>query len=110
MIVGVDEAGSGSLAGPLVAGAAVIAVDSRMAGLRDSKLMTPTARDEMYAEIVKGATAWAFGMVTVEEIAALDLSFERGLLDERIYKRLRVSAKDRLLRAEGARSKDRRAR
>lgn len=41
----------------------------------------------------------------VEEIAALDLSFERGLLDERAYKRLRVAAKDRLLRAEGARAK-----
>jgi hypothetical protein len=46
----------------------------------------------------------------VEEIAALDLSFERGLLDERTYKRLRVAAKDRLLRAEGARSKGGRAR
>ncbi|HEU4354351.1 MAG TPA: hypothetical protein VFT27_02060, partial [Actinomycetota bacterium] len=40
----------------------------------------------------------------VEEIAALDLSFERGLLDERTYKRLRVAAKDRLLRAEGVRT------
>lgn len=46
----------------------------------------------------------------IEEIAALDLSFERGLLDERTYKRLRVSAKDRLLRAEGTRSKGGRAR
>ncbi len=46
----------------------------------------------------------------IEEIAALDLSFEHGLLDERTYKRLRVSAKDRLLRAEGARSKGGRAR
>jgi hypothetical protein len=44
----------------------------------------------------------------VEEIAALDLSFERGLLDERTYKRLRVAAKDRLLRAEGARATGRR--
>jgi hypothetical protein len=43
----------------------------------------------------------------VEEIAALDLSFERGLLDERTYKRLRVAAKDRLLRAEGARAEGR---
>ncbi len=73
MIVGVDEAGSGSLAGPLVAGAAVVSVDSRMAGLRDSKLMTPAAREEMYAEIVEGATAWAVGSVSVEEIAALGL-------------------------------------
>lgn len=46
----------------------------------------------------------------VEEIAALDLSFDRGLLDERTYKRLRVAAKDRLLRAEGSRAKGGRAR
>jgi hypothetical protein len=46
----------------------------------------------------------------VDEIAALDLSFERNLLDERTYKRLRVAAKDRLLRAEGARARDGRTR
>jgi hypothetical protein len=46
----------------------------------------------------------------VDEIAALDLSFERGLLDERTYRRLRVAAKDRLLRAEGARTPERRPR
>lgn len=46
----------------------------------------------------------------VEEIAALDLSFDRGLLDERTYKRLRVAAKDRLLRAEGSSAKGGRVR
>ena len=40
----------------------------------------------------------------VDEIAALDLSFEKGLLDERTYKRLRVAAKDRLLEAERSRT------
>jgi hypothetical protein len=35
----------------------------------------------------------------IDEIAALDLSFEQGLLDERTYRRLRVAAKDRLLLA-----------
>ncbi len=44
----------------------------------------------------------------VEEIAALDLSFERGLIEERTYRRLRVAAKDRLLRAERARAGRRR--
>jgi hypothetical protein len=46
----------------------------------------------------------------VEEIAALDLSFERGLIEERTYRRLRVAAKDRLLAAERARAGARRAR
>ncbi len=46
----------------------------------------------------------------VEEIAALDLSFERGLIDERAYRRLRVAAKDRLLRAEQARPRGGRVR
>jgi hypothetical protein len=40
----------------------------------------------------------------VDEIAALDLSYEKGLLDERRYKRLRVAAKDRLLEAERMRT------
>lgn len=73
MIVGVDEAGSGSLAGPLVAGAAVIATSSRMGGLRDSKLLTLAAREGLYEEIVGRSIAWAVGSVSVEEIAALGL-------------------------------------
>jgi LPXTG-motif cell wall-anchored protein len=40
----------------------------------------------------------------IDEIAALDLSFEKGLLDERAYRRLRVAAKDRLLLAQEAAS------
>lgn len=45
----------------------------------------------------------------IEEIAALDLSFERGLIEERTYRRLRVAAKDRLLAAERARAGARRS-
>jgi hypothetical protein len=40
----------------------------------------------------------------IDEIATLDLSFERNLIDERTYRRLRVAAKDRLLLAEEARA------
>lgn len=40
----------------------------------------------------------------IDEIAALDLSFEKGLIEERAYRRLRVSAKDRLLQAQEART------
>lgn len=43
----------------------------------------------------------------IDEIAALDLAFENGLLDEQKYKRLRVAAKDRLLRAQEVRASGR---
>jgi hypothetical protein len=43
----------------------------------------------------------------IDEIAALDLSFDKGLLDERTYKRLRVAAKDRLLRVQRTRAEGR---
>lgn len=72
------------------------AVPPKANGQRTTKVAAPRGN---------GRTAEPSGEdadLIVEEIAALDLSFERGLLDERTYKRLRVAAKDRLLRAEGA--------
>lgn len=60
-VAGADEAGRGACAGPLVA-AAVILADTkhrRIEGLRDSKLLTPAAREAAYAEIVRKAVAWS---------------------------------------------------
>jgi ribonuclease HII len=72
-IVGVDEAGCGALAGPLVAAAVVFPLDSRLGKLNDSKLLSPTLRDGLYDLIVERAVAWAVGSVSVEEITALGL-------------------------------------
>lgn len=72
-IVGVDEAGCGALAGPLVAGAVIFPLDSRLGDVNDSKLLSPSKRDELYDLIVERATAWAVGSVSVEEITALGL-------------------------------------
>lgn len=52
---------------------------------------------------VNGTTTDEDVDLLIDEIAALDVSFEQGLLDERTYRRLRVAAKDRLLAAQGGR-------
>lgn len=72
-IVGVDEAGTGALAGPVVAGAVVLPIDSRLGELNDSKKLIPALRAGMYEQILEWATAWAVGSVSVEEIADLGL-------------------------------------
>jgi ribonuclease HII len=73
MIVGVDEVGSGALAGPVFAGAVVLPLDSRLGGIRDSKLLSAAAREDLYPLIIERAAAWAVGSATVEEIHAVGI-------------------------------------
>lgn len=68
-IAGVDEAGRGALAGPLVAAAVILPAWFRGLGLRDSKLLSPAAREHHYRRIVSGALAWAIHM---EPASAID--------------------------------------
>ncbi|MBI4437365.1 ribonuclease HII [Candidatus Uhrbacteria bacterium] len=72
-IVGVDEAGCGALAGPVVAGAVILPLDSRIGALRDSKLLDERRREELYPLIVARAVAWSVGVASVEEIARLNI-------------------------------------
>jgi len=67
-VVGVDEVGCGSLAGPVVAGAVVLHTTFNFAGLRDSKLLTVKARERLSEEIKIRARAFAIGEASVEEI------------------------------------------
>lgn len=72
-MAGIDEAGRGPLAGPVVA-AAVIMPDVRsLRDLRDSKLMKESAREKMYEAITAGAIAWAVGRAEVHEIDELNI-------------------------------------
>ena len=71
MIVGVDEAGRGPLAGPVVA-AAVLLCKPRPSGLDDSKKLTAARRSELEATI-KRRCQWAVGVVDVEDIDRLNI-------------------------------------
>lgn len=59
LIAGVDEAGRGALAGPLVASAVILPPDFDIEGLRDSKQLTPARRDEWFDRIRAGAVCWS---------------------------------------------------
>jgi ribonuclease HII len=58
-VAGVDEAGRGALAGPLVAAAVILPPEFDLDGVEDSKLLTPKQRREAYARIVERAIAWS---------------------------------------------------
>lgn len=68
-IAGADEAGRGAWAGPLVAAAVILPVRFPGAGTRDSKLLSPAARERAYDIITRRALAWA---VRIEPAAAID--------------------------------------
>ena len=71
MIVGVDEAGRGPLAGPVVAAAVVLCPDG-IIGLDDSKKLNAKRRAVLEAEI-KAKCRWAVGLASVEEIDAINI-------------------------------------
>jgi ribonuclease HII len=73
LIAGVDEAGRGPLAGPVVAAAVILDPGRRIRGLRDSKLLTPRVREQLAVEIRARAVAWAVAESGVAEIDALNI-------------------------------------
>jgi ribonuclease HII len=72
-ICGVDEAGRGPLVGAVVAGAVVLDPLNPIAGLRDSKRLTPARREALYAEIVLKAKAWGVGEASPLEIDQINI-------------------------------------
>lgn len=78
-VAGVDEAGVGPLAGPLVAAAVILPPALRPRGLDDSKKLDEPARDRLVAEVKAGAVAWAVGVASPEEVDRLN-PYQAGLL------------------------------
>ncbi len=74
-IAGADEAGRGACAGPLVAAAVILGstAASRIPGLKDSKLLTATARERCYDEILARALAWSVVVVEPGECDRLGM-------------------------------------
>lgn len=73
LIAGVDEAGRGALAGPVVAAAVICEPNERLRRVRDSKLVPEGERERLYAQIVEHSTAWGVGFVGPEEIDRINI-------------------------------------
>lgn len=78
-VAGVDEAGMSPLAGPVYAGAVVLAPGTRLADVDDSKKLTAAERERLADVIKESAVAWAVGFATPEEIDRINI-YHAGLL------------------------------
>jgi ribonuclease HII len=67
-VVGLDEAGRGPLAGPVVAAAVMLDLGDPIDGIFDSKQLSPAARELLYGRITARAVAWSQAAASVEEI------------------------------------------
>jgi ribonuclease HII len=73
LLAGVDEAGRGCLAGPVVAGAVILAPGQDLPGLDDSKKLSPRHRQELEGLIKAGALAWGLGVAWAAEIDRINI-------------------------------------
>ena len=73
LLAGVDEAGRGPLAGPVVAAAVILDDLQPIKGLKDSKLLTPRRRELLFDEIRAKALCCSIAQASVEEIDALNI-------------------------------------
>src|SRR6185369_6277017 len=91
-VAGIDEAGRGPWAGPVVAAAAILDLDKRPpAGLHDSKQLTEAEREELFAKITRRAIAYGVGVATVEEIDAINIRQATHLAMRRALQALMLS-------------------
>lgn len=72
-IAGVDEAGRGSLAGPVAAAAVILDPIRPIHGLADSKLLSPSRRENLAAQIRQNALAWSVGLIWQERIDQINI-------------------------------------
>lgn len=90
LVAGVDEAGRGPLAGPVVAAAVILDDRRRIRGLNDSKQLTALQRERLYAEIHEKALCFCIAQATVEEIDTLNILRATMLAMRRAVEGLRL--------------------
>ena len=89
-VVGIDEVGRGSWAGPLMIGAAVLPTDRRVYKVRDSKMLTEREREALFERITEWCVAWAVGGATQQECDELGMSEAQRLAARRAIEGLGV--------------------
>lgn len=72
-IAGIDEAGRGPLAGPVVVGCVILPENSFIEGINDSKKVSEKKREKLYDDIINEAIAWSVGIVDQTEIDEINI-------------------------------------
>lgn len=90
-VAGVDEAGRGPLAGPVVAAAVILPEKAYFRGLNDSKQLTPGRREELFSLMRQRASAWGIGIVPHEEIDQMNILRASLLAMEKAVSRLAIT-------------------
>jgi ribonuclease HII len=72
-IAGVDEAGRGPLAGPVVVAAVILGENHRLQGLDDSKRLSPETRERLFPQIQENVVSFAVEIIDVDEIYRLNI-------------------------------------
>lgn len=100
VVAGIDEAGRGALAGPVVAAAVVIPQNQMLSGVwsevRDSKLLAPLEREDLENRIQTSAMSWAVGSAAPTEIDDIGIANATKLAMCRAIERL-IAKPDHLL-------------
>jgi len=91
VVVGIDEVGRGSWAGPLTVGAVVLPRERRLNRIRDSKQLTPARREVLFERIVEWVDAWGVGHASHEECDQLGMSEAQRLAARRAIADLGVA-------------------
>jgi len=72
-ICGIDEAGRGPLAGPVVVASVIMPADSMIEGVNDSKKVSEKKREKLYEEIIENAISYSVGIVDQKEIDRVNI-------------------------------------
>ena len=72
-IAGIDEAGRGPLAGPVVIGCVIMPEDSMIEGINDSKKVSEKKREKLYDEIIENAISWSVAIIDKQDIDELNI-------------------------------------
>lgn len=90
LLAGIDEAGRGPLAGPVVAAACILPARFDLPGLNDSKMLTESKREKLYSQIQAQAIDYALGSAEPAEIDALNILQATKLAMKRAVEGLKV--------------------
>lgn len=90
-VAGVDEAGRGPLAGPVIASAVILNPKRPIKGLADSKMLTEKERERLFTEIRKRALAWSVARARVSEIDTINILQATFLAMQRAVAGLKIA-------------------